>query len=78
MFVPMYLTHLTVQDKVTVIMTVKEARSNSPGDGYRVLRLSPISPEASHPPQFPADTGRPPLNFTVDYPSVLRRRAAPL
>lgn len=24
MFVPMYLTHLTVQDKVTVIMTVKK------------------------------------------------------
>lgn len=28
----------------------KEACSNSPGDGYRVLRLSPISPEPSHPP----------------------------
>lgn len=42
-------------------------RSDFLGNGYCVLRLSPISPEPSHPPQSPADTGPPPLNFIVDY-----------
>lgn len=45
----------------------KEAQSNSLGSGYCVLRLSPISPEPSHPTQSPIETSLQPLKFIVDY-----------
>lgn len=67
MFVPTYLTYLTVQDKVTVIMTIKK-----PGAILLAAVIvscdylpSALSRHILHNP--PTDKGRPPLNFIVDY-----------